>query len=205
MPVTGATDGLSLAASPEAALRAAFDAAESSGLAVEAITRASATGDGAAAAGYRMLVSQPQADGGGPLLAVVQVEGVEGRASVRIVQCGFGDERQWAELLAGWAAAPRQAQRRGMDVSRDALTNRRSDPLPTRWGGAWDQREPAGAPCLPGLGPLPGMARPPRLPGRADPDLVARLVREFAAALERFARGGAPSPPSLPSAPEQPR
>ena len=207
--------------SPQAALAAAVAAVEWSGHVVEAITALDGPDDqnGASASGsaaeigqedavrYRMLARGERSGGAGPLLTVLEVaDAGAGRASVRIVQCGFGDEREWAELLSPWLGRGDRPRAVAADLRRDLLVNRRSDPSLDGWftpGGAgrgwpsapseppyppYPPKAPDGT-CLPGLPPLPGSGRPRALPGRADPNLVAQVIRAFAAALEKLARG----------------
>ena len=159
---------------------------------------------------YRVLARGEGTGGAGPLLTVLEVADVgAGRASVRIVQCGFGDEREWAELLSQWRGRVARPRGVAVDLHRDPMVNRRSNPLLDSWftprgsaGRGWPSapseppyppyppQQPGGT-CLPGLLPLPGSNRLSVLPGRADPDLVAQVVRAFAAALEKLAQGDA--------------
>lgn len=216
-----------LGAGPQAVLRAAVAAVEWSGHVVEAITaldgpkgpqgRDGGAGLGSAvgtdqhdAVRYRVLARGEGTGGAGPLLTVLEVADVgAGRASVRIVQCGFGDEREWAELLGPWRGRAPRPRGAAMDLRRDPVVNRRSDPLLDGWfrphggtGTGWPSapsRPPyppyppqaPGGTCLPGLLPAPGPNGPGVLPGRADPGLVAQVMRAFAAAHDGLARGDA--------------
>jgi hypothetical protein len=216
-----------LEAGPQAVLRAAVAAVEWSGHVVDAITARDglAGGDDGAGRGsagtigqqdavrYRVLARGEETGGTGPLLTILEVADVgAGRTSVRIVQCGFGDEREWAELLSQWRGRGARPRSVAVDLRRDPMVTRRSDSLLDGWftprgvaGSGWPSvpSEPlyppllpyppqrSGGTCLPGLSPVPGSNRLRVLPGRADPDLVAQVMRAFAVALEKPARGDA--------------
>lgn len=175
---------LDLRATTSAVVRAVAAAVEQRGQTVEAIgeTSDAAPGSGGAGsaqrAGYRLLARRPDADPAGPLLTVFDVVDAGGGVTrVRIVQCGFGDERSWQELAQHWSGRRRPPSAGGTGPRSDPSLNRWMDPRSWGWTPlpgeedapwSWQPRQ-SGLHEWPGALPLPpsplGGASPPRLPG----------------------------------------
>ncbi|MGH2356190.1 MAG: hypothetical protein ACRDJN_31675 [Chloroflexota bacterium] len=96
---------IDLDGTPEQVVRAVEQVAERTGCAVDSVESAAQPGER-----YRVVTRSPGSEDLGPVLTVYDLVDTGGGVTrVRIVQCGFGDQRAWDAAFESWTGRRRRA------------------------------------------------------------------------------------------------